>query len=177
MEKEIVIDVREKDEFLAEHVPGSINIPLTDFASHGPAVLRQISDRSIVFLCRSGNRARLAVGSLNTLGVRLAQEPKIFQGGIVRWKHEGGDVVKFHTGHMPILRQTHVAAGALVLAGVVLALGVHPAGIWLSAFVGAGLVTAGVTGFCGMGLLLAKMPWNRKKEQKNIQIIQAAQEQ
>jgi hypothetical protein len=31
----------------------------------------------------------------------------------------------------------------------------------LSGFVGAGLIFAGVTGICGMAMLLAKMPWNR----------------
>jgi rhodanese-related sulfurtransferase len=59
-------------------------------------------------------------------------------------------------------RQVRIAAGSLVLIGVLLAYFVHPGFIALSAFVGAGLVFAGVTDWCGMGLLLAKLPWNQK---------------
>ena len=55
-----------------------------------------------------------------------------------------------------------IAAGLLVLLGVLLGFLAHPALFGLSAFVGAGLVFAGITDFCGMGLLLAKMPWNRE---------------
>ncbi len=57
-------------------------------------------------------------------------------------------------------RQVRIAAGSLVLLGVALAYFVHPYLIGLSAFVGAGLVFAGVTDTCGMGMMLAKMPWN-----------------
>jgi hypothetical protein len=60
-------------------------------------------------------------------------------------------------------RQVRIAAGAIVLSGVLLACLVNFNFIWLSGFVGAGLIFAGITDFCGMGLLLAKMPWNKRK--------------
>ncbi len=53
------------------------------------------------------------------------------------------------------------AAGLFVLAGGVLSLLVHPWFVALSVFVGAGLVFAAVTDTCGMGMMLARMPWNR----------------
>ena len=57
-----------------------------------------------------------------------------------------------------------IAAGSLVLLGALLGWLVHPAFIGLSAFVGAGLVFAGVTDTCGMGMILARMPWNQVKD-------------
>ncbi len=60
-------------------------------------------------------------------------------------------------------RQVRIVAGSLVVIGVVLGYFVHPWFVGLSAFVGAGLVFAGITDFCGMGLLLAKFPWNAQK--------------
>jgi hypothetical protein len=62
---------------------------------------------------------------------------------------------------MSLERQVRIAAGSLVLLGIVLAWLIHPALLGLSAFVGAGLVFAGVTNTCGMGVLLGLMPWNR----------------
>jgi hypothetical protein len=38
---------------------------------------------------------------------------------------------------------------------------VHPYCAGLAAFVGAGLVFAGVTDTCGMAMVLARMPWNQ----------------
>ena len=60
-------------------------------------------------------------------------------------------------------RQVRIAAGAMVLTGVLLARFVNFNFIWLSGFVGAGLIFAGITDFCGMGLIIAKLPWNKRK--------------
>ena len=76
------------------------------------------------------------------------------------WLAAGKDVVRGKAG-MDLERQVRIAAGALVLVGTLLSLFVHPALIGLAIFVGAGLVFAGISNFCGMGLLLARMPWNR----------------
>ena len=69
--------------------------------------------------------------------------------------------VKTGRAQFPLFRQIQIGAGALVLLGLLGGLVWSPMA-WLSAFVGAGLVFAGVTGFCGLGLLLARMPWNRR---------------
>ncbi|WP_420561918.1 YgaP family membrane protein [Tepidicaulis sp.] len=63
---------------------------------------------------------------------------------------------------MEVNRQVQITAGALVLSGIVLGAAVSPAFYLLSAFVGAGLMMAGITGWCGMARLLAVMPWNRR---------------
>ena len=62
---------------------------------------------------------------------------------------------------MSLERQVRIAAGFLVLMGAVIGHFVHLGGYGLSAFIGAGLVFAGVTDTCGMGMLIARMPWNR----------------
>jgi rhodanese-related sulfurtransferase len=59
------------------------------------------------------------------------------------------------------MRQVQIAAGSLVLLGVILSHTVASGWIWLSGFVGAGLIFAGVSGFCGLARLLAALPWNR----------------
>jgi hypothetical protein len=48
-----------------------------------------------------------------------------------------------------------------VLIGALLGDFAHPYWIALPAFVGAGLVLARITDACGMGMLLARMPWNQ----------------
>lgn len=159
--EQVIIDVRERDEFLSEHIEGSINIPLTDFPTHAPGVLRQVADRPLLFMCRGGNRARLAVDSLKTIPVTLQHPPQVFDGGILAWQNKGLPVVKLRAARLPIIRQVHLCAGLLVLVGAVLALTINLWWAVLPAFVGAGLTLAGATGFCGMAMLLAKAPWNR----------------
>jgi len=89
----------------------------------------------------------------------------ILEGGIDAWRKAGLATV---TERRPIevMRQVQITAGSLVLIGVVLGLLVAPAFLGLSAFVGAGLVFAGASGWCGMARLLALMPWNRLPEAK-----------
>ena len=82
------------------------------------------------------------------------------EGGVSTWAKQGLPVERGRQS-MPLFRQIQIGAGALVLLGLA-GVFVWPPMIWLSAFVGAGLVFAGVTGFCGLGLLLSAMPWNKK---------------
>ena len=79
---------------------------------------------------------------------------------IERWQKEGLPVCH-EKAPFPLFRQIQIGAGALVLLGILGSYVWHPM-FWLSAFVGAGLVFAGITGFCGLGLLLARMPWNKQ---------------
>ena len=83
------------------------------------------------------------------------------EGGLPSWQQAGLPVRKLTNAPMPLMRQVQIAAGSLVLLGLILSNTVAPAWILLSWFVGAGLVFAGVSGFCGMARLLALMPWNR----------------
>jgi hypothetical protein len=61
------------------------------------------------------------------------------------------------------MRQVMLTAGAIVFAGVALGFFVNPIFFALSAFMGAGLMFAGATGWCGLAMLLKTMPWNRVK--------------
>lgn len=157
---EVILDVRERDEFEAEHVERSINVPLSHFAAVAPGVLNELDEREVAILCRSGNRAKLALAQIRQLGYADKVSARVYEGGILEWKRQGKPTVEKRRNHLPILRQVQLAAGLLVLAGTALAALVHPGFLALTGFIGAGLTVAGATGFCGMAVLLAKMPWN-----------------
>lgn len=153
-----VIDVRTPVEFREMHATLSTNAPLDSLDP--AAVMRRrggSADDPVYVICRGGNRSRtacerfLAAGYTNIVNV---------EGGSLAWE-EAGLPVNRGKEAMSLERQVRVAAGALVLLGVLLAAFVHPYFVGLSALVGAGLVFAGLTDTCGMGMLLAKMPWNR----------------
>jgi hypothetical protein len=92
----------------------------------------------------------------------ITQRQNVFniEGGTQACVNDGLEVVRGKK-FMSLERQVRIAAGSLVLIGIGLAYAVHPAFVGLSAFVGAGLIFAGVTDTCGMGMILAKMPWNQ----------------
>jgi rhodanese-related sulfurtransferase len=114
---------------------------------------------AVIYHCRSGmrtdaNAAQLAAAS--------PCEAYLLEGGIEAWRQAGLPVITDAKAPLEIMRQVQITAGLLVLLGVIGALTVTPWLIGLSAFVGAGLTFAGVTGWCGMAKLLALMPWNRR---------------
>ncbi len=152
-----LIDVRTPVEYREVHVAWARNVPLDRL---DPAAVRQSPEEPLYVICRSGNRGRqaceklLAAGRVNVVNV---------EGGTLAWAEAGLPVVRGKKA-IALERQVRIVAGLLVVLGVVLGWLVHPAFLALSAFVGAGLVFAGITDTCGMGLLLARMPWNRVKE-------------
>ena len=87
----------------------------------------------------------------------------LMEGGLEAWKSAGLPIAADKSAPMEINRQVQITAGSLVLIGVLLSVFVNPAFVWLSAFIGAGLTFAGLSGWCGMGLLLASAPWNTRK--------------
>jgi rhodanese-related sulfurtransferase len=115
-------------------------------------------DADVVFTCRSGMRT---AGACDRLAARVSGEAFILDGGLDAWAKAGLPVESNADAPMEIMRQVQIAAGSLVLIGALLGFFVAPAWYGLSAFVGAGLTFAGVTGFCGMARLLMLMPWNR----------------
>lgn len=158
----IILDVREKDEFDAEHVKDSLHLPMAEFHQRAPSLLKHLNtagDRPIILMCASGRRASIVATQCSGAieGIKL----EVFSGGIAEWKNQGLPTVVKKSGHLPLIRQVQLIAGLLVLTGVGLAHWVHPGFLLLSAFVGAGLTVAGATGFCGLAELLARMPWNR----------------
>ncbi len=158
--KEVIIDVRERDEFEAEHVEGAILVPLSQFAFLAPGVLNALSDRKVVLFCRSGNRANLALNQISQLGYGDI-EARVYEGGLLSWKKEGKKTIARQNNHLPIMRQVQIVAGSGVFLFALLGALVAPLWSFGAAFFGAGLVLAGTTGFCGMAELLARLPWNR----------------
>jgi rhodanese-related sulfurtransferase len=156
-----LIDVRTPIEFREVHAEGAHNIPLDELK---PADLSGSSKSGEIFvLCKSGGRAAKACEALLAAG--LINVFRI-EGGTDAWERAGLPVVRTE-GVVSLERQVRIAAGSLVLLGVILGTEISPWFYALAGFVGAGLVFAGITRFCGMGLLLAKAPWNRAKGMKS----------
>lgn len=151
-----IIDVRDEAEFAAGCEDNTCNWPLGSLSALRVAdLVKQHGirpDQTLVLLCARGLRARQAASQLHTL---LPNPIAVVEGGRAALSPPDAGAP------MSIERQVRIAAGSLVLLGVIGSWLVHPGFIGLSAFVGAGLVFAGVTDWCGMGLLIARMPWNR----------------
>jgi rhodanese-related sulfurtransferase len=148
-----LIDIRDADEHARERISGATNQPL--------ARIEQLASHSgpVIFHCRTGMRTqnnadRLAAASGNSPCYVLA-------GGIDSWRSSGRLTIVDRRQPLEIMRQVQLVAGGLVLLGVVLGFLVSPFLLRLSAFVGAGLMMAGATGWCGMAKLLQHLPWNR----------------
>lgn len=154
----LLLDVRTPAEFEEAHVAGAVLHPLTELAPSKIAALAKDKSACVV-ICRSGNRARQAAAKLCASGF---EGVRVLDGGLAAWESRG---MPLNRGRktMSLERQVRIAAGALVLSGALLAHLVHPGWIGLSAFVGAGLIFAGITDTCGMGMLIARMPWNNRK--------------
>ena len=114
-------------------------------------------DEPLYLICRSGSRGRQACELFRAAGY---QNVVNVEGGTLDWERAGLPVVRGQKG-ISLERQVRIAAGTLVFVGTALGAFVHPGFLGVSAFVGAGLIFAGITDTCGMGLLLARMPWNR----------------
>lgn len=151
----ILIDIREHDEHAREHILGARLAPLSAIDAHD---FDRDHAKIAVFHCKSGMRTQANAARLIGRGFRKAY---YLQGGLEAWKSAGLPVHSNRAAPLEIMRQVQIAAGFLVLLGVALGAFAHPAFFALSAFVGAGLTFAGVSGWCGMAILLKAMPWNR----------------
>ena len=153
----VLIDIREADEHARERIPGARHHALSRLDAESPA---RPGDDVLVFHCRSGARTKGNAARLSAASKTC--ETYILEGGLDAWKKAGLPVTLDRSQPIDIIRQVQIAAGSLVLLGVVLGAFVAPGFYALSGFVGAGLVFAGTTGFCGMAHLLVLMPWNRR---------------
>jgi rhodanese-related sulfurtransferase len=149
-----LVDVRMPTEYREIHADGATLAPLDAL---DPQALAQTLPRPIYLICRSGQRATKAAEQFVAAGI---PEVVVVEGGTAAWEKAGLPVVRGKKC-VSLERQVRIVAGTLVLTGVGLGWWVHPYLFGLSAFIGAGLVFAGVTDWCGMGMLLSKMPWNR----------------
>ena len=147
-----LVDIRQPDEFRRTRATGAQNHPvdtLDRIETAGP----------VVFMCRSGMRTQ---GNAAKLAGCHPGEAYLLDGGLDAWRKAGLPVEEDRSQPLEIMRQVQIAAGSLVLLGVILGLTLAPGWFALSGFVGAGLVFAGSTGWCGMAYLLSAMPWNRQ---------------
>jgi rhodanese-related sulfurtransferase len=148
-----VIDVREPMEYASGHIAGSLNVPLSRLHQ------ADLPQGPLVLVCQSGKRS---AQGLNRLLDRGHPHPVVdLAGGLPNWQQAGYPVRKLKNAPLPLMRQVQIAAGSLILLGLILSNVVAPGWIALTWFVGAGLTFAGVSGFCGMARLLAVMPWNK----------------
>ena len=155
-----LIDVRTPVEFREVHVDFARNVPLDQLDAQAIRAQRSGSESEPLYvICRSGSRGKQACDKLAHAGMNVVN----VEGGTLAWDAAGLPVVRGKK-IISLERQVRIAAGFLVLVGAALALVVHPYFVGLSAFVGVGLMFAGITDSCGMAMLLAKMPWNRIRD-------------
>ncbi|MBX7147528.1 rhodanese-like domain-containing protein [bacterium] len=148
-----VVDVREPDEFNAAHIKGSHNVPLSQIET-GKVVLPVA--QKLYLVCQSGVRSERA---RQVLMARGNQNLICIEGGIKACKNAG--LVTGSLKTLPLMRQVQLVAGFLVVLGIILSKTVHPYFLGLSLFVGCGLMFSGISGFCGMAVLLSKLPFNK----------------
>lgn len=154
-----LLDVRTPAEHEKIHVPGVYLVPVDDLDPEAlPASRGFAKDKTIYILCHSGVRAERAARKMEGKGFR---DCVVVEGGTAAWAAAGLPVNQTERHVLPLNRQVQLIAGAMALSGAVLAVTANPAWVFLSGFVGFGLMLAGATDFCPMAILLAKMPWNQ----------------
>jgi rhodanese-related sulfurtransferase len=151
----MLVDIRSRDEYAREHIAQARNVPMEQLAAGS---LPSGEAPAVIFHCRSGNRTRMNAQALANC---TRCDAYVLEGGLDAWKKAGLPVRTDASQPLELQRQVQIAAGSIVVLGAVLGFAWSPWFHLLSAFVGGGLIFAGVSGFCGMARLLMKMPWNR----------------
>ena len=157
--KHLIIDVRTPEEYSTGNIRSSVLLPLPKLT---PEAVRRIlhPGQLCVLVCHAETRAAKAASLLSAAGI---EHLAVMEGGMEAWKSAGLPMKNEKEG-ISIQSQTRVISGGMVLSGLLLGHFRDPSWYFLSGFVGVGLIFAGVTGFCGMSQLLARLPWNRDKE-------------
>lgn len=153
----ILVDIREPDEHARERIADAKHMPLSRLDEADLSLHR---GRPVIFHCRSGART---AGNAPRLAAKLGGECQayIVDGGLAAWRSAGLPVVTDRRQPIELQRQVQIGAGSLAFFGTLLGLLVSPWFFAVPLFVGAGLMNAGITGFCGMARVLMHMPWNR----------------
>ena len=153
-----LLDVRTPGEHAVAHVPGARLLPLDDLDAPAFLSRRPVADRPVYVICQTTRRARLAIRKFQRAGFDGCV---LVEGGTQAWMEAGLPVNRGTSRALPLTRQVHVAVGLVSGLGAALALTVSPLFALLPLLTGCGLLIAGLTGFCGLAMVLAKMPWNR----------------
>ncbi len=150
-----LVDVRTASEFREAHIEGAHLHPLDSI--NAGKISFQAQGKKLLVSCLSGARAQKAAKQIADAGHEVA----CLEGSLQGWEKEGQPVVRSTPSGLPLIRQVHLTVSIINMTAALLALFVNPNWAWVIAGTSAGLFLAGATGFCGMGMLLAKMPWNR----------------
>jgi rhodanese-related sulfurtransferase len=153
----VLVDIREADEHAREHIAGARHLALSKLATADLAAHR---GRAVIFHCRSGARTR---SNAARLAAKAGDTGEVFllEGGLDAWRKAGLPTVVDRRQPIELQRQVQIVAGGLILVGTILGLLLSPWFFAVALFVGAGLLFAGLSGFCGMAVLLQRAPWNR----------------
>ncbi|WBM71548.1 rhodanese family protein [Buttiauxella sp. WJP83] len=153
-----LIDIRERDEYARENIAEAHLLSLSAI-ENGDRLGPFDPFDTVIFYCQSGMRT--AQNAQKLADAVAPAKVLLIEGGLTAWKKDGQEILADKSQPLPLMRQVQIAAGTLILAGVILGFALHPGFFLLSGFVGAGLLFAGISGFCGMARLLAMMPWNK----------------
>ena len=153
-----IIDVRTPGEFAAAHVPRASLIPLDQLDAAAFLEARGQQSKPIYVLCQTGGRARKAIEKFERAGF---DHCVLVEGGTEAWIDAGLPVIRGASKALPLMRQVQITVGLVSAIGAALALAVNPWFAIIPLLMGCGLLFAGLTGTCGLALLLVKMPWNR----------------
>jgi rhodanese-related sulfurtransferase len=151
-----LLDVRTPGEYESVHIRGAYNVPLDTLGEHSDEIRATVAE-PVVLICQSGNRARQAESALKECTMANVH---VLEGGMSDWLAAGLPVQRGRK-RLSLERQVRIAAGSLAAAGAVLSLLLNPLFAMVPAFVGGGLVFAGVTDRCGMAMLLSRLAYNR----------------
>ncbi|MBI1367632.1 MAG: DUF2892 domain-containing protein [Planctomycetes bacterium] len=156
-----LFDVRPAGDYAAVHIPQARSLPFDQLDAAGVRSQRMApADEPVYLVCNAGVMSRRAGEKLTAQGMTNVIS---VDGGTQAWVAAGLPVVHGASKAISLERQVRIVAGMLVLVGVALGYFLHPGFLGIAAFVGAGLIFAGVTNRCGMAMLLLKMPWNRPR--------------
>jgi rhodanese-related sulfurtransferase len=150
-----ILDVRTPGEFEGVHIAGAYNVPLDLLREHSDEIRTHLDDH-VVLVCRSGQRATQAEQTLHDTGLTNVH---ILDGGMNSWEANGFSV-KRGAQRWDLERQVRLVAGSIVALSILASIFV-PGFKWVAFFIGSGLVFAAVSNTCMMGMLLAKLPYNR----------------
>lgn len=160
-----LLDVRTPAEFRTAHIPGAYNVPLDTLREHRDDLSGHLAGTTVL-ICRSGQRAAQADTALAGTGLaNLA----VLSGGMMAWQAAGAPVTAGRS-RWELERQVRLVVGIVVLTSVLASTVVEPAK-WVAAAMAAGLTFAALSNTCAMGMLLAKLPYNRGPRQDIATIV------
>lgn len=151
-----LLDVRSVLEYADTHIKDSINVPIDSLMPRMEELKKQ--NKKYIVFCRTGNRSPMAADMLIQSGIHGI---KVIEGGMIRWEKEKFPVIKGVSG-ISLERQIRIIAGSLVLTGILLSVFLNKSFIFISIFVSCALIYSGITDNCLMGMLLMKLPYNKK---------------